>query len=359
MKILFCHLLNNYTGSPKVLSQELALLSSKSDYKISLLTSKTDGILSNLQNVSIYDNKYRWSNNHFLLAGLFLFAQIYSFFFVFFHNYDVVYINTLVPFGAAIAAKVRHKKIIYHIHEVYIKTGLLKRFYTKIMEICADRVICVSEYVRENNPSVMDRSCVIYNPIEYHKMRVNLEEYLQKKFNNKLIFMPTSLKEYKGVYQFIGLARMLPDFKFRLLCSTSLEDMNIYFSNIALPENLELIGKHNNIFEFYKEATITVNMSLPDKWIETFGLTIVESFDTYTPVVAPAYGGPKEIITDGENGFLVNPYKFDQITLAINKIMKNFTVYKHFSLEAKRNIEKYDVNQFLEKISNIIREVVK
>ena len=52
------YLLNNYTGSPKVLANFLGEYS-KSSNEISLLTSKTDGCLSNISNVKYIDNKYR------------------------------------------------------------------------------------------------------------------------------------------------------------------------------------------------------------------------------------------------------------------------------------------------------------
>ena len=131
MKILFTHLLNNYTGAPKVLETELKLLLQNKDYDISLLTSKTDGCLSHLDNIRYYDNGYRWSNNRFLLAILLALSEIRMFFFVLFHRFDVLYVNTVLPFGAAIAAKFKRKKIIYHVHEIYINPGILKRFYYK------------------------------------------------------------------------------------------------------------------------------------------------------------------------------------------------------------------------------------
>ena len=349
-KILFCHLLNNYTGSPKVLAEELNLLSKNTNYDISLLTSKTDGILSELQNVHFYYNGYHWSNNKFVLIFLFLIAQIRSFFFVLFHKFDIIYINTIVPFGAALAAKIRKAKVIYHIHEVYINTNFMKRFYKKVANLCADRVICVSNYVKENNKELEGRSCVIYNPVKNHEIYEDLNTYIKKKYDKRLVFLPASLKEFKGVNQFVELARKNPDLNFKLLCSTTLREMERFFSGIQLPKNLELVEQKKDLFDFYKEATITINLSLPDKCIETFGLTLVESFDTFTPVLAPAYGGPKEIVEDGKNGFLVNPYDLDNISNILHNITSDFDMYEKISLEAKKTLIKFDIDQFITRI---------
>ena len=187
--VLFVHLLNNNTGSPKVLRSVVDCVKKEPDIKISLLTSRTDGFLScfagnSCDSVRFYDNGYRWTNCRPLLAFLFLFSQIRMFFFVLLHRFDVIYINTVVPFGAALAAKLRREKIIYHVHEVYINPNLVKRFYIKILKKCADRIICVSEYVRENLSDIKVPCEVIYNPIEKHDMPDDVEKYLVEMADN-------------------------------------------------------------------------------------------------------------------------------------------------------------------------------
>lgn len=45
----------------------------------------------------------------------------------------------------------------------------------------------------------------------------------------------------------------------------------------------------------------------PSEWYETFGLNLVESFASGRPVIASAIGGMTEVVTDGDDGFLVQP----------------------------------------------------
>lgn len=354
MKILFAHLLNNYTGSPRVLANELHLLNNNKDLEISLLTSKTDGLLSNIENVKYYYNGYKWSNNKIILAFLLLIAQIRSFFFVLFHNYDVIYINTILPFGAAIAAKLKHNRIIYHVHEVYINPNILKRFSLRVMLKCADEIICVSKYVQENIDTKKINLQVIYNPIRNNEIPEEIDKYLREKFDNRIIFMPTSLKEYKGINQFVELARKNINYKFKLLCSAPIEEIKEYYSKIDLPNNIELIGKQPDLTFYYKKATVSMNLSLQDKCIETFGLTIPEGFDELTPAIAPAFGGPKEIIDDGKNGFLINPYDIEQVSKAIKNITKDFEIYKKFAINAKKSLSKFSEEEFIAKIMRVL-----
>lgn len=357
MKILFIHLLNNYTGSPKVLSQEIKLIQEKDeDYEISLLTSNTEGFLSNINGITYYYNGYKWINNKVLLTFLFFISQIQMFFFILLHSkFDIIYINTVVPFGAALAAKIKNMKIIYHVHEVYINPGFVKKFYSWVMNKCASKVICVSNYVKDNVN--FKGSVVVYNPAEKTEWPKNLDLYLKQKFERKLIFMPTSLKKYKGVFQFVELARLMPDFDFLLLCSTELSEMQKFFSETNLPKNLTLIGKQKSLEKFYREATISMNLSLYDKFIETFGLTVLESFDALVPAVAPNYGGPKEIIQDGINGFLVDSYNLTQICECIQRIISDFRTYKNFALNARKRAEDFCKENFLSGIETILESL--
>lgn len=352
MKLLFCHLLNNYTGSPKVLSVLLKELAADNDFEISVLTSKTDGVLNGIQNLKYCDNWYRWHENKLLRSFLFVLAQLRNFFFVCFADFDVLYMNTIVPFGAALAAKLRKKQIIYHVHEVYINPGFVKRLYLVVMKKCAVKIICVSKYVKESLN--LEDTIFIYNPIEYSDVPLDVDSYLKNKLERKIVFMPTSLKEYKGLFQFIDLARLMPGFNFILLCSAELSEIRSFFSKVSLPENLSLVGKQNSLEKFYQEAVITVNLSLYDKFIETFGLTVLESFDALVPVVAPNYGGPKEIIQNGKNGFLVDPYNLKEISDCIKKITNDFDTYKNFAVYAKQRAKDFNKQEFLREIKAVI-----
>jgi len=59
---------------------------------------------------------------------------------------------------------------------------------------------------------------------------------------------------------------------------------------------------------------------MPSVCYETFGLTIVEAFAKGTPVIASDMGAMKELIRDGENGFLVEPGNAEQFANKINLV---------------------------------------
>lgn len=56
------------------------------------------------------------------------------------------------------------------------------------------------------------------------------------------------------------------------------------------------------------------------RWVEAFGIVAIEALACAVPVIAYARGGPAEIITDGETGFLVAPDDIDGVVAAVARI---------------------------------------
>ncbi|GHV88928.1 hypothetical protein AGMMS50267_12880 [Spirochaetia bacterium] len=157
--------------------------------------------------------------------------------------------------------------------------------------------------------------------------------------------MVSSLKKYKGIDMFVSLARRIPDYSFFLVISSSNNDIEKYFLHAQLPNNIKLIPEQINLIPYYFNASVVVNLSIPDLWIETFGMTLIEGFELGTPCVAPDSGGPKEIVESGKNGILVNTVDENAIIEAIGHILgsreryvefvKNvFALRKRFSVES-------------------------
>jgi len=85
----------------------------------------------------------------------------------------------------------------------------------------------------------------------------------------------------------------------------------------ALPEALFLGARHGGeLAATYASLDIFVH-SGPH---ETFGNTLQEAAASGLPVVAPAAGGPLDLVADGETGFLVSPGDTDALTNAVSKL---------------------------------------
>ena len=81
------------------------------------------------------------------------------------------------------------------------------------------------------------------------------------------------------------------------------------------------------------EAGVFVNPALT----EPFGLTVIEAASCGLPVVATDCGGPQEIITNGENGFLVNVGNPENMGAAIKRLLQDHGLWERFSKAGREN----------------------
>jgi glycosyltransferase involved in cell wall biosynthesis len=93
---------------------------------------------------------------------------------------------------------------------------------------------------------------------------------------------------------------------------------NLVEQSATQNSNIEFLGKLP-LSETYNKIARAKALIFPSKWHEPFGRTIVESFGHGTPVIGSSLGGVTELVRDGFNGYLFNPYQPESLTAAIDK----------------------------------------
>lgn len=349
-KIVFFHLLNDFSGSPKVLSQVIKI-AKRSNTTLDLYTSKSEGFLSDIENINVFDIKYKLVRQKWLILLRLLFSQIRLLFILrkYKNKNTIFYVNTLLPFGAALAGKLYGIKVIYHLHETSISPQIWKKFLLFIVTISAEEVIYVSNYLKNKEPIKNKKCSVVYNAISEDFMGLN-----QINNNNKTILMACSLKKYKGINEFISLAENLHQLNFKLVLNATKQEINEYFNSKKLPKNLQLYPKQKSLHTFYKESSLVLNLSIPATWIETFGLTIIEAMAYGIPTIVPIIGGPAEIIQHGENGYTVDSQNTTALEKTIIKLFTDKTEYKRISNGAYNAINRFSFATFQTKINKIL-----
>jgi len=361
-KVICIHLLNDFSGSPKVLRQVIEILK-KNNIQVELLTNKSIGFLSDIKVKKIFIN-YKRRNNKLLTFINFLVAQIGLFHKLLkYRNENIlIYINTFLPFGGGLFGKIFNKKVIYHIHETSITPKILKSFLRKINQITSSQNIFVSKYLFEREKVEGVPSVVIYNslPREFtEKALKHRYPYDSKDFK---VLMLCSLKKYKGIFEFIKIAQLCQkkdkSVKFQLVLNATKEEITSSLPK-NLPQNLEVFPAQKDVSKFYKEANLVLNLSRPDEWIETFGMTLLEAFYYGIPCIAPPVGGPTEIVDDNINGFLINPYETDKITKTIIELNNDRHRLKQMSEEARKKALKFSMEEFEKQLISTIENVYR
>jgi glycosyltransferase involved in cell wall biosynthesis len=333
MRIIAIHLLNNYSGSPKVLMQLLKCWT-KNNIETHLYTCEGEGFLSNIPNVKQHFYWYHFAKNPiirliYLLTSQFILGVKLS---CTLKKKDILYINTVFPFGAALVGKIIGCKVIYHIHETGVKPKILNQFLFGIVKWCATNVVYVSYFLAKQEPMKVKNN-ILYNVIE-NSFRKEARFHLGKNKESKIILMISSLKRYKGINEFAKLAELCPHYTFKLVLNANQKEIDHYFKNRFLPSNLILHTSQTEVHTFYKEASIVVNLTVTRLCKETFGLTILEAMTYGIPTIVPPVGGMTELVENNKNGYLIDSQELILISEKINQLFLNPLLYHQMSQSA-------------------------
>lgn len=336
MKVLYIHPNNDFTGSTRVLSNILSELHISVDV---LTRDVSTGCLSGLDNVRLISpcNLEFRSRPIPFLSSIVWRTHIALILLRIGRQYDCFYINTIMPFWAALIGKLYKRQVIYHIHEKFV----VKSFEVRLAEYVFDRTkawrIFVSNYLKNQYKDNGSLSSVIYNRLSTaYLSRVRVRPIESRPRNT--ITMISSLSRAKGVGNFVALARRLPDLNFILVLSADESAVKNFFEE-EFPKNLELKLKLADVGEVIYNTDLLLNLSVPDLCVETFGMTVLEAMAYGVPALVPEVGGPAELIDSGRNGFCIDVTDLSIVEMYIKKSLE-INEYKHLSEGA---IDKFNV----------------
>jgi L-malate glycosyltransferase len=354
MKIFAFHLLNDYSGSPKVLKQ-MAKGWVENDIQTHIVTcGGRSGFLSDIQNVSYHHYWYRFAQNPFLRLFFLIISQVHLILKMWsvIHKNDIIYVNTVLPFGAGILGKLKGCRVIYHIHETSMKPWILKKILFTIADITATSVIYVSKYLADQEGMTKPKH-ILYNAIETDFLKT--ASFNRKKVtSHKNVLMICSLKAYKGVFEFVDLAKKHPEYNFRLVVNASETDIKKFFLGQKIPENVTVLPTQKDVHPQYQWTDVVINLSRPDGWVETFGLTVIEAMAYGLPVIVPPVGGIAELVENGINGYKADSRNVNHISHLLAKIFKDQTLYEEMSSHAIHLVSNYDESNFIKKSCQIL-----
>jgi len=354
-KIVFVHLLNDYSGSPKVLAQVIKIFKNQG-HDISLFTAKGEhGFLTGLIN-NHHTYFYKRSENKLLTLIMFMISQVSLFLKLLkYRNSDLlIYVNTMLPFGAGLAGKLMNKPVCYHVHESHLKPAIFKRFLRLIIQKTAKKVIFVSKSLAASESfGDLDQE-VIYNAFQGELVEVaKSNKYEWKKQGYFNVLMICSMKDYKGINEFLSIASAcigIKHLRFNLLLGANQVEMKNYFKRRNVPKNVKLISKKKDVVPYYQNTSLLLNLSRVDQWVETFGLTIIEAMAFGVPVIVPPVGGPAEIVTNGKEGFLISSYEIEEVVSKIVFLSENKKTCLEMSNLAQKRSADFEESKFTQTI---------
>lgn len=121
-------------------------------------------------------------------------------------------------------------------------------------------------------------------------------------------------------------------------------------------KNIDIHSRQEDVSPFYNKASVVVNLSDKEKFIETFGMTALESMSAGVPIIVPTEGGIAEMV-DGQNGYKIDVQDLHKIEDAIRCILSDKVMYMKMSGNALAKSKEYDIDAMISKIEKILYNV--
>lgn len=227
----------------------------------------------------------------------------------------------------------------YRVHNYLPKKTFFFRLYNK-----AKAIVVVSEGVLEKTKTLFNFGNLIYIPNFYNESIINqgnkvidfpISPYIiavgrlkneVKQFDKLILAYAKTIPAKMGVpLVILGEGKDHPMLK-RLIEDHHLESV------------IKLLGFKNNPYPYIKKSQFLILSSK----VEGFSMVLVEALALETPVVSfNCKSGPAEIITDENNGLLVENQDFNALKKAINRMHTDSELYLKCKQNSKRSVYKF------------------
>jgi glycosyltransferase involved in cell wall biosynthesis len=362
--MVFCHLLNDASGSPRVLLGAIRAICRDGSPGRLLVGSEGRGVLEQCQ-IPITRYWYVRPGRRLLKPFAFLASQ-WSLLLALLRDRTipkgaVIYVNTLLPFGAALFGKFTGRKVVYHVHEVSITPRALRSLLCLVARRTSSANVYVSGAHARALPIPGVPAFTVHNALdEGLEAAAARSNYRWRHDGEFRVLMVGSLRDYKGIPEFLSLVAGLEgraDLRFDLVVNEDEQEIEEYFRGRPRPAGLRVHPRTHDVAGFYARSSAVLNLSRVDLWMETFGLTVLEAMAFGVPVIVPPVGGPAELVTDGVQGFLVDSRDAALLRERLLRLADDESLCQTMSEAGRRRAGDFSSRKFEEAIRNVLAVV--
>jgi len=287
---------------------------------------------------------------------------------VIFVNHKIDLVLTQDPFITGLVGYILKKRygcsFLIHFHGDFWqnKYWLKEKWYNPILLLLSRFLVKKADGIRVVSSGIKDK--LVKKGIDENKIRVipvpvDLEKFrdydqkkverIRKEYQDRKVIINVGrkdfAKDYKTLYKTIKL--VYEDYK--KLAFLQIGNGDYLPGKIKADENLILnsIGKINQkeLINYYYASDVYVSSSCH----ESFGKVLIEAMAIGLPVVATNTTGSKEIIKDGENGFLVPIGDIHALAKKILLLLNNPEKAKEMGEKGQQMVkEKFDQQKIIE-----------
>lgn len=235
--------------------------------------------------------------------------------------------------------------------------GFFRRLNRRMMIPRAD--MCIASSTKSKELQIYygakeDRIIVAYLTVDVGYYSFEREEY----HSNKLLFIG-SLIERKGIDLLLkALSLVKKDYTLTIVGDGEEKSrLADYVEQNGMKELVEFVPfkQKEELREIYNTHDIFV---LPTRE-DCFGLVINEAMAASMPVISSCYAdGAYDLVIDGENGYIVNPYESVEFANTIEKLIENDELVEKMGKASHETISKFSFDRTSETIGEAINRAL-
>ena len=259
--------------------------------------------------------------------------------------------------------------VIVHAHDNDTNYPWYQNIADMVLGRFTDRAIAVSESVRasciKKRRIPKDRVIVMHNGISFEQFRMPSNREIEEEKKRlgiepefKVVGTLSKLRKEKGVEYLIksipAVLEAFPRVVFLIVGDGPLRgELEALTRALGVEKNVIFAGYREDVPRVLSVFDIKVLPSVT----EGFGIAILEAMAMGKPVIATGVGGVKEILKDGETGFLVPPQDPEALSERIIYLLRNEDEARQLGIRAREESKKYDIDLCVRRLEELYFEL--
>jgi glycosyltransferase involved in cell wall biosynthesis len=270
---------------------------------------------------------------------------------------DVLHAQTpRAAFYAGVAGRRGSIPSIFH-----CRVAARDRTLDPILVRLVSRVICNSHATSERFESwPWLKPFVIHNGLDVEVIPLLSDQGESRKINLLFVGRFSEEKQPDVAWEvFSGLAEEFPQLNLifvgndDLLNPSLAADLRKKVAYSPLKERVVWAGVQQNVSPWYAMADLVI---MPSKY-EGFGRVLVEAMAHRVPVVAFCVGGIPEVIEDGRQGILIEPYDIDAMREAVYNLLKDDVKRRQMGEAGPDRARKFSLSSHIEEVIRLYQSL--
>lgn len=278
---------------------------------------------------------------------------------------DIVYTNTGVAIGGAVAARLTRRPHIWHFRDILTEFGRLLRFYEPFVNLFSTRLIFITKAVGDqfSSAGIRKKGKVIYDGIPTENFSGEAPEH---RGSNFIVTSVGRLAPYKGQQVLIEALKDVNDQGVSMEAfivgdvyagrEAFKEELSAIIRDAGLQKRIHLTGFQQEVQPYLEKCNVFV---MPSKRQEPLGIVMLEAMAAKRAVIATNGGGAREIINDDTNGLLVEPGNSGEMAEALIRIARDDDLRHRLASKGYQDVtEKYSEKAMISNIVNFCSDVL-